>query len=263
MSPKLQKLMRHMGGRASAAPAAPWTPATAEGTLKLWLDPTDNATLTMDGSNVAAILDKGIHASTWVQATGANQSVLGTLSGKQSISVASPDTYESTGFAMDSNKPLLVFFAIRITGFPTGQFPLFIKVGDGSVPALICHIQSGNMNSRGIGWHAGPAQSSYPDAWFDHGLPFTDPFSLTGIGAYDGSELAAGWTMRLNGVVTALGTSDGQPNDTSVGTLFSNPAFGGNECFQGEFGQLGLIEDFTPADLAGAITFAETNWPAP
>lgn len=63
-----------------------WTPAQLPaGTLGLWHDASDSATLTLNGSTVAQISDKSGNGRNAVQATAANQPALGNINGRQAI----------------------------------------------------------------------------------------------------------------------------------------------------------------------------------
>ena len=212
-----------------------WTPANSVPLPNLWIDPTDGATITLSGSNIAQINDKSATAGHFSQATAANQP-LRNAAGINSLPVMQFDgsvdilVGNAAAEAVSQNVAgLSIFSVINSTGGSSVRRAVlyFSTNSTSSARAGLFvlpspnRIEAGGRRLDGNGFQAVTANCSFPCL----GAAI---FDFAGAEAYVG----------VNGVYTARGgfqTSGSTSNTAAVLTSIGN---GGGNIYGGLIGEL-------------------------
>ncbi len=212
-----------------------WTPANSTPLPDLWIDPTDGATITLSGSNIAQINDRSATAGHFIQATAANQP-LRNATGINNLPVMQFDgsidilVGNAAAEAVSQNVAgLSIFSVINSTG-GSGVRRAVLYFSTNSTSSARAglfvlpspnRIEAGGRRLDGNGYQTVTANCSFPclgAAIFD----------------YAGAEAYAG----VNGVYTARGgfqTSGSTSNTAAVLTSIGN---GGGNIYGGLIGEL-------------------------
>ena len=139
-----------------AVNAAPFTPSSIAG-LKLWLDASDTATISLSGSAVTQWTDKSANAYTFTQATAANQPVSGTATqnGKNVMVYSTNDSLAGTSAAsvwkfLSDGSTYSIFFAGKTTSTTTQQISLSTYSGSGFSIGVQVSLTSTNQLNHGV-----------------------------------------------------------------------------------------------------------------
>lgn len=189
--------LRQLGGSRirSFAGKRAWNPSLLEGALAIWLDASDESTITLNGSDVSQWDDKSGNNKNAVQAAGAKQPAYtpNLLSGKHGVvfngasdclTVASLtlNTFTTVFLVLKNPSGGVFFLEHSING---NNFPGFYIYGDQAASSLTRRVATSNFANYGSGAWMGASDTiitinttSTPDVAGDIFRPFKDGTAL-------------------------------------------------------------------------------------
>lgn len=213
-----------------------WTPAQLPpGTLGIWFDATDPATITLNGGNVAQINDKSGNGRHAVQATAANQPVYSAaaINGRPAL-----DSGAATRWMLAS------FGSLTLTsGF---MFAVFRRNSGVATPSLIGLGRSTNINPRFRAQRTGFETEHRPDSGGGTTLatgPAADTAAHVGAYGFRPAELV----LTIDGARTATSGTFGQITVDQF-TLLTSPIAPGTGNADAALGEV----LFLPSDVVAA-----------
>lgn len=242
----------------SSASGGAWVPGGADGTLLQWVDATDNDTLTIVDSKIAASASKA-GSIIYSQSEPDDRPGLTTINGLQAFSGTTGSqrlNKEGTTAILNNSTKFLIGFAVYLDSATTLR-GLFYDGGDGVASDV--HI--------GFSTHAlwqrifvtSPAGGEFSPISFDASNPATTGLHLIAL-EYDGvNNGPTGWTCTVNGSTLTPSAGNNLNDSEGTGAIMD---FGQGYCFSGGFGEMMIIGGHSSRDTEGMLTYFQ-RWGTP
>lgn len=243
---------------ASAAAAFTWTPASADGTKRLWLKGDDSSTITESGGAISQWTDK-FNGYTFSQATGSKQPGLTTVNSRSCPSFDGGDelVMDAPANLTVFNTPYLWAVAFRIESFGN-TYPGVMCDGDGvrqaNVMFLTTDVPAYKRFSVGSNFNPDSTTSFCRIGWDI--TSFSAPQTIRAVLTYNGvNNNTSGYTGRFNGVAETTSDNSAYAAGTQV-TRIGNRTTGATY-HTGAICEVIIINSPSAADITNAETYLQ------
>jgi hypothetical protein len=222
-------------------PGTSFNPRSIPG-LAVWIDPSDAATVTLNGSQISAIADKSGNGRSYINAVSANQPLAGTFNGRPAININTNQKWLQSDFSLPLTSQTV--FCVAVADATNAAFARLYSQADagGETPAgaYIPLIRNASTTP--------PQMSSYTTGFF---APAS--FSLSTTTVFVARHSGSQHIVRANGAQSVAVSN-------TLNITFTRHRIGNG--FSGADGFVGLIGEtlMWPRSLTVAETSAVERW---
>lgn len=220
----------------------------------LWLDGTDQASMSLSGTDVLAWNDKSGNGNHWTGVPDGGgtypQLVPSFINGKSAVAnTTGTEHLTNSTISFNGDAPMTVIFILKRTADILWALLWRLKTVDTGKPHL--YLSAATYYKRMVWYQTSASWGSWQTQHDNDELAINNPVKL-GL-FYDGSQDLSGWDVKVQGVSETLYSADVSNTGSSDNYLFGR---GGSELYRGGIGEFIVYNKV----ISGAESAALDAW---